>query len=291
MIDYELIDCGNFEKLERFGPIYLIRPETQAIWNKQLLQTEWNKLAHARFSREAPKRSFRNTGNAQAGWTVIKKIPIDWNITCPLPDGDFTLKLSPTSYGHIGVFPEQKDNWQYIYRKIKQLPKTEKNILNLFAYTGGASLAARKAGANLTHVDALKSMISWGQENMHRSGLQDIRWIVDDALKFMRREIKRGNTYQGIIMDPPAFGRGPGGEIWILDETILELMETSSRLLDKENYFVVLNLYAHGYTPLTAYNLSKIHYEKSKIEFGETSLISQSGIYLPLGVYARSSNF
>ncbi len=291
MPDYQLIDCGDSEKIERFGPYILIRPESQAIWKKRLSDKEWQSMAHARFKREQQKTSYRSGDTGNGGWTFIKKMPENWNITCPLPNGKFSLKLSLTSFGHVGIFPEQIDNWHFIYNAVKQNKNTRPRVLNAFAYTGGASLAARAAGAEVTHLDAVKQVVAWGKENMEISKLTDIRWIVDDALKYLRREEKRGKTYHGIILDPPAYGRGPGGERWILDEGINDVLTACTKILEPRNHFFVLNLYSLGYSPLISNNLVESHFDCKYKTFGESFLRSQSGIDLPLGTFVRFKDY
>jgi len=290
MTDYQLIDCGDFEKLERFGPYCLIRPESQAIWKKRLDDKQWNEMAHAKFKREQQKTSYRSGDPGNGGWTFNKKMPENWNINCPLPTGNFTLKLSLTSFGHVGIFPEQIENWHFIYDSVKESKENSPRVLNAFAYTGGASLAARAAGAEVTHLDAVKQVVQWAKENMSLSKLDDIRWIVDDALKYLKREEKRGKTYHGIILDPPAYGRGPGGERWILDEGINDVLSACTKLLEPQNSFFVLNLYSLGYSPLISNNLVESHFKfKTKI-FGESFIRSQTGIDLPLGTHVRFRN-
>jgi 23S rRNA (cytosine1962-C5)-methyltransferase len=291
MPDYELIDCGDFEKLERFGPYYLIRPESQAIWKKRMSRHQWHEIAHASFKREQQKTSWRNADPGNGGWTLLKKMPENWFIMCPLPSGNFKLKLSLTSFGHVGIFPEQIDNWHFIYDSVKEMKTPGPRVLNAFAYTGGASLAARAAGAEVTHLDAVKQVVSWAKENMGLSGLKDIRWIVDDALKFLKREEKRGKTYHGIILDPPAYGRGPGGERWILDESINEVLSACVHILEPGNNFFVLNLYSLGYSPLISNNLVESHFMGCSRVFGESFLTSRTGIDLPLGTYVRFQNW
>lgn len=285
--DYELIDCGNFEKLERFGQYYLIRPESQAIWKKRFSDNEWQKIAHAIFKREQQKASYRTGDPGNGGWTFLKKMPESWTINCPLPKGQFAMKLSLTSFGHIGIFPEQFDNWQFIYKSVQNLNTQNPKVLNAFAYTGGATLAAKAAGAEVTHVDAVKQVVNWGRENMQLSNLDNVRWIVDDALKYLRREAKRGKTYQGIILDPPAYGRGPNGERWILDEGINDVLDACTQILEPQNSFFVLNLYSLGYSPLISNNLVESHFKFKQKKFGESFLSSKSGIDLPMGTFVR----
>lgn len=286
--DYELVDCGDYEKLERFGPYILIRPESQAIWKKRLPGSEWESLAYAHFTREPQKNSYRSADPGNGGWQFYKKMPENWAISVPLPSGSFTMKLSLTSFGHVGIFPEQYSNWHFIYESIKKRGAAETKVLNAFAYTGGASLAARAAGADVTHLDAVKQVVAWGKENMGLSFLDNIRWIVDDALKFLRREEKRGKTYDGIILDPPAYGRGPNGERWILDEGINDVLDACTKILAPKNNFFVMNLYSLGYSPIIANNLVDSYFSFKQKEFGESVLSSKTGINLPLGVFVRA---
>lgn len=290
MPDYQLIDCGDFEKIERFGPYILIRPESQAIWKKRMTSKEWNDMAHAHFKREQQQNSSRSGNPMSGSWTLTKKMPESWNIQCPLPKGQFTLKLSLTPFGHVGIFPEQLENWHFIYNTIQQSKVKTPQVLNAFAYTGGATLAARSAGAEVTHLDAVKQVVAWGRENMELSKYSDIRWIVDDALKFLRREEKREKLYHGIILDPPAYGRGPGGERWILSEGINDVLSACAKILEPTNSFLVLNLYSLGYTPIISNNLVESYFQCKHKEFGESYLRSQTGIDLPLGTYVRFSN-
>jgi 23S rRNA (cytosine1962-C5)-methyltransferase len=285
--DYQLIDCGNFEKLERFGDYTLIRPEPQAVWFPKLSRETWLKAAHAQFQREKQKTSYRAGTSENGGWSILKKMPASWVVNCPLPQGGFKMKLSMTSFGHIGMFPEQASNWAYIYNSVKSMSVQKTRILNLFAYTGGATFAANAAGADVTHLDAVKPVVNWSRENMELSGQKDIRWIVDDALKFLHREVKRGKTYHGIILDPPAYGRGPTGEKWVLEEGINELLKLCSQILEKNNNFLILNLYSLGFSSLIAQNLLESYFPTVESEFGEFYLQAKSGIRLPLGTFAR----
>jgi 23S rRNA (cytosine1962-C5)-methyltransferase len=288
LTDYQLIDCGNFEKLERFGNYILIRPESQAIWKKKLPEQEWKTLAHAHFKREAQKNSYRSADPGNGGWEFYKKMPENWTISVPLPSGNFRMKLSLTSFGHVGIFPEQFSNWHFVFETIQKSGNRAMKVLNAFAYTGGASLAARAAGAEVTHLDAVKQIVGWGKENMEMSGLENIRWIIDDALKFLRREEKRGKVYDGIILDPPAYGRGPNGERWILDEGINDVLDACTKILAPRDNFFVLNLYSLGYSPIIANNLVDSYFSFKHKEFGESYLSSKTGIDLPLGVFVRA---
>lgn len=284
--DYELIDCGGFEKLERFGKYTLIRPEPQAIWNKRMPESEWEKIAHARYTRDKQKKAYRFATEENGGWTFFKKMPESWTIGYDLDQTKLQFKLNLTTFGHIGVFPEQAENWKYISQKVKKAGNGCK-VLNLFAYTGGASLAAKAAGADITHVDAVKNVITWARENMELTGLRDIRWLVEDALKFVKREVTRGKKYHGIILDPPAYGRGPAGEKWVLEENFNELISLCAKLLDGKGSFLVLNLYSLGFSSLIGNNVVADYLKPAEKEFGEFFLLSQTGIQLPLGTFLR----
>jgi len=282
--DYELIDSGNFEKLEKFGEYILIRPEPQAIWKKKLREEDWHKQATARFVRDSSK-SRERTGKDD-GWKYFKKPKDFWWINYQYKEIKIKFKLNFTSFGHVGVFPEQANNWDFIADTIQSW-KQPGNVLNLFAYTGGASLVAKAAGADVTHVDSVKNMIGWGRENEKESRLDGIRWVIEDALKFVKREVKRGKTYNGIILDPPAYGRGPDGEKWVLEENLTELMEQCSLLLAKQNSFLVLNLYSMGLSAVVSANLAEYYFKPKEMSYGEFYLNSKSGQKLPLGTFLR----
>jgi 23S rRNA (cytosine1962-C5)-methyltransferase len=277
---YELIDSGGFEKLERFGAYVLARPEPQAVWDKSLPEAEWERHAAATFRKEK--------GNPEKGeWLRRPGTPERWTMQYPVPTGPLTFKIALSSFKHVGLFPEQGTNWEFITEKLGQFTGPTR-VLNLFAYTGVASLAARAAGADVTHVDSVRQVISWSRENMELSGLSDIRWVVEDALKFVKREVKRGNRYQGLILDPPAYGRGPDGEKWVLEEQINELLKLSRELLDPRQHFFVLNLYSLGFSALIVENLiQSIFGAVPQAEFGELYLPDSFGKKLPLGVFYR----
>ena len=278
--DYELIDCGDFEKLERFGNVILIRPEPQAVWAKALPENEWTKLHHIRFKGRS----------ATSGEWVKKdpKTPDRWHISYKNESITLQFRLALTSFKHLGVFPEQAVNWDYIIRSIKSFKTKQPKILNLFAYTGGASLAARAAGAETTHVDSIKQVVSWANENQALSGLEDIRWTVEDALKFVKREVKRGKKYNGIILDPPAYGHGPNGEKWKLEDNIQEMMQDVARLLDEEEHFLILNTYSLGFSSVIVENLIRSSIPSvQNLETGELYLQATSGCKLPLGVFGK----
>ena len=287
--DYELLDSGAGEKLERFGAYVMARPEPKALWDKSLPQAEWNRLAHTRFK---PGAGFGKAGKEDSGtWERLHRMDDQWWIkyrlgdavegfpenpplrsappaSGPLPfivTGDqrfsgkpstasLDLRLGLTSFKHVGVFPEQAPNWEFIYRKCRGMEHPK--VLNLFAYTGAASLAARAAGAEVTHLDSVRQVVTWARQNMERSGLDGIRWIIEDAMKFAAREARRGNLYDGIILDPPAYGHGPDGEKWKLDECLFGMLRTVAQILAPSG-FVVLNLYSNGYSAALGETLVK----------------------------------
>lgn len=280
--DYELLDSGNFEKLERFGKQITIRPEPQAVWSPVLPMKEWEKLAHVKF---VPKSS------SSGDWQKLKRDALErWTISYGLPDGkSISLRLGLTSFKHVGVFPEQAVNWDFIYSSIREMKTPKPKFLNLFAYTGGATLAARAAGADTTHVDSIKQVVTWANENMQLSNLDNIRWMVDDALKFVKKEQRRGNFYNGIILDPPAYGHGPNGEKWKLEENINEMVHSVVQLLDPKEHFLILNAYSLGFSALILENLFRE--QKHSLETGELFLKAKHDGVLPLGVFGRLKNF
>lgn len=282
--DYELIDCGNFEKLERFGNIILIRPEPQAVWTKALPESEWTKRHHIRFKGRS----------ATSGEWIKKdhKTPDRWHISYTNGDINIQFRLALTSFKHLGIFPEQAVNWDYITKNIKRFKTPQPKVLNLFAYTGGASLAARAAGAETTHVDSIKQVVSWANENQTLSGLDNIRWTVEDALKFVKRELKRGRKYNGIILDPPAYGHGPNGEKWKLEDNIQEMMQDVVQLLDEDEHFLILNTYSLGFSSVIVENLIRSSFLKvQNLETGELYLQATTGYKLPLGVFGKFCKF
>ncbi len=278
--DYELIDCGNFEKLERFGQVILIRPEPQAVWSKQLPDSEWQRLHHIRFRGRS----------ATAGDWVKKnpKTPDRWHIEYKNEDAAIKFRLALTSFKHLGIFPEQAVNWDYIAQNVKRFKTARPKVLNLFAYTGGASLIAQAAGADTTHVDSIKQVVTWANENQELSGLKDIRWVVEDALKFVKRELKREKKYNGIILDPPAYGHGPNGEKWKLEDHINEMIKDVVQLLDPEEHFLILNTYSLGFSSVIVENLIRGAFpEVQNLEIGELFLQASAGSKLPLGVFGK----
>ncbi len=282
--DYALIDSGNFKKLERFGQFILSRPEPQAIWSPALSEAEWAKKAHATFNRKTGAATTAEDGN----WELKPGMPDQWYIRYDFEGMHLNFRLGLTSFKHVGIFPEQAENWNYLFHGLQKMSLDQPLVLNLFAYTGGASLAAKAAGADVVHVDSVKPVVSWARQNMEASQLDNIRWTVEDALKFVRKEAKRGRKYQGIILDPPAYGRGPEGEKWLLEKHLPELMELCGQILDPEHHVLILNLYSMGFSALIAENLAKQYFPFAKdIENGELYIPDQAGRKLPLGVFAR----
>ena len=299
--DYQLIDCGNFEKLERFGKIVMARPEPKAIWDKSLSEDEWNRLMHTRF---APGAGFGKAGKEDSGtWKRVKRMDDQWFINYGgygAEGPSFRLRLGLTSFKHVGVFPEQAPNWEYIYSHTKALVEKAKaegrptpKVLNLFAYTGAASLAAKAAGADVTHLDSVRQVVTWAKGNMENSGLDNIRWVVEDALKFARREAKRGNVYQGIILDPPAYGHGPDGENWKLDECLNDMLKCVSAILAPTDSFMVLNLYSNGFSAVLGETVVRQNFclktGFKEIQSGELVLTDSYGKRLPLSIVVRLS--
>ena len=282
--DYELLDSGEFEKLERFGKYVTIRPEPQAVWAKTLSNKEWETKAHVKF---VSKSSSSGT------WKKFKEMPDQWQMGYDLVNADgknkrINFRLGLTAFKHVGVFPEQAVNWEYIYKSVHRLKTTSPKVLNLFAYTGGSTLAARAAGADVTHLDSIKQVVTWARENMELSKLDNIRWIVEDAMTYVRREVKRGKKYNGIILDPPAYGHGPNGENWKLEEMIGEMTNMVSSLLDEDDHFILMNTYSLGFSSIIIENLFNQTFLKGTNETGEIFLPASAGNKLPLGVFGRS---
>ena len=283
--DYELIDSGDFEKLERFGKFVTRRPEPQAIWHKSLSEQEWQAKADASFMRSSVSKS-----DERGEWRTKSHMPDRWQVEYRYKQMYLNMRLGLTSFKHVGIFPEQAANWNFIYDQIQDqiTDGVKPRVLNLFAYTGGATLAARSAGADVTHVDSVKQVVTWSKENMEKSRLDGVRWIVEDALKFVHREVRRGNKYDGIILDPPAYGRGANGEKWVLEENICEMLEGCAELLDKEHGFLVLNLYSMGLSALLARTaLRQIFSETGSEEMGELYFKDRFCKELPLGTFCR----
>ena len=275
--DYELIDCGRGEKLERWGDQLLVRPDPQAIWNTPRTHPGW-KHPHGRYARSS-------SGGGQ--WEK-KDMPERWTIRY----GSLTFNIKPMNFKHTGLFPEQAANWDFAQEQIRRAGRPIR-VLNLFAYTGGATVACAAAGASVCHVDAAKGMVTWAKENARVSGLQDapIRWIVDDCAKFVEREIRRGKTYDAIIMDPPSYGRGPGGEVWKLEENLYPFVKLCARVLSDKPLFVILNSYTTGLAPsVLGYILQMLVGRRfgGHVTWDELGLpCTDSGMALPCGATGR----
>ncbi len=275
--DYELLDCSSGERLERWGNVTLIRPDPQVIWKTPKKHPAWRR-ADAVYH-----RSSSGGGN----WEIKNKIPSFWNIGY----GDLNFNVKTMGFKHTGIFPEQAVNWDYTAKLIKNAGRPVK-VLNLFAYTGGATVACLKAGAEVVHVDASKGMVQWAKENAVASGVADrkVRWIVDDCVKFVQREIRRGNKYDIIIMDPPSYGRGPGGEIWKLENEVYSFAELCSQVLSDNPIMVLINSYTTGLSPaVMQYILGALIKPKfgGVAESDEIGLpVTQTGMILPCGASA-----
>ena len=290
--DYEVLDCTDGEKLERWGKYILLRPDPQVIWSTKHVSKEWKSLnGHYH-------RSSRGGGE----WEFFD-LPEEWQVEYHLPSegitgsDKMTFNLKPFSFKHTGIFPEQAANWDYIFETIKERlaekPDSEVKALNLFAYTGGATLAAAMAGAKVTHVDASKGMTGWAKENAKSSGLEEapIRWLIDDCIKFVEREIRRGNKYQVIIMDPPSYGRGPKGEMWKMEDNIFELIKLTSQILADDAIIYLINMYTTGLSPavlnyMIAETVIKSH--GGSVSSEDIGLpVRDTGLILPCGSTAR----
>lgn len=275
--DYEVIDCSQGEKLERWGDYLLVRPDPQVIWDTPKKHRGWKKM----------NGHYHRSSKGGGEWEFFD-LPEQWTIDYK----GLTFNLKPFSFKHTGLFPEQAANWDWFGNKIRKAGRPVK-VLNLFAYTGGATLAAAKAGAAVTHVDASKGMVNWAKENAQASGLSDkpIRWLVDDCVKFVEREIRRGNQYDGIIMDPPSYGRGPKGEIWKIEEKIFPLVQLCTKILSKNPLFFLINSYTTGLQPaVLAYMLGTEVESRfgGKVTADEIGLpVSSNGLVLPCGASGR----
>ncbi len=281
--DYELLDTGDGEKLERFGKYVVRRPEPQAIWHKSLKESEWLK-ADASFLRDAKSEE-------RGEWRLKPTMPSRWNVAFDYKSMHLRMRLALTSFKHVGIFPEQAANWMFIYDTIEELKAKgieRPKVLNLFAYTGGATLAARAAGGDVTHVDSVKQVVTWSRENMEQSGLDGVRWIVEDATKFVEREVRRGNKYHAILLDPPAYGRGANGEKWVLEDDICNMLECCAALLEKENAFLVFNLYSMGLSAMLARTAVHQAFGVPQSEqMGELYFEDKSHKQIPFGTYYR----
>ena len=273
--DYEILDCSGGEKLERWGNYLLVRPDPQVIWDTPKKNRGWKEM----------NGHYHRSKKGGGEWEFFD-LPQQWDIHYK----GLTFNLKPFSFKHTGLFPEQAANWNFIYDNCVRMRAEERTpkVLNLFAYTGGATLAARAAGADTTHVDSVKQVVTWARENMEQSGLEGVRWIVEDALKFVQREVRRGNRYNGIILDPPAYGRGANGEKWILEDNIGEMLECCARLLEPCGAFLVLNLYSMGLSATLASTAVRQAFGTPfEEQFGELCFDDRAGKRLPLGTYCR----
>lgn len=274
--DYQILDMANGEKLEKWNNITLVRPDPQIIWKQKTYPEKWKK-ADATYSRS-------NTGGGS--WNYNKKLPSAWQVKYK----NLVFNIKPMGFKHTGLFPEQAVNWDWMINKIKSANK-EIKVLNLFAYTGGATVACLSAGASVCHVDSSKGMVSWAKENVTSSGLQDrkVRYIVDDVVKFVNREIRRDNKYDAIIMDPPSYGRGTNGEVWKFEDNIYDLVELCSKVLTDKPLFFLINSYTTGISSMVLENILKLNiHAKGKFSNGEIGIPMQnSNLVLPCGIYGR----
>ena len=275
--DYEILDMANGEKLERWNNIYLVRPDPQIIWNDKQYPEKW-KQANARYNRSS-------TGGGH--WDYKKRLPDSWQIKYK----NLTFNIKPMGFKHTGLFPEQAVNWDWMINKIQQSKRNIK-VLNLFAYTGGATVACLSAGASVCHVDSSKGMTTWAKENVDSSGLREkpVRFIIDDVVKFVQREIRRGNKYDAIVMDPPSYGRGKNGEVWQFENNIADLVELCMQVLSDDPLFFLINSYTTGISSRVLANLLELNMKnyKGKITSGEIGLpMKNSNLVLPCGIYGR----
>jgi 23S rRNA (cytosine1962-C5)-methyltransferase len=277
--EYEVLDTSQGEKLERWGKYILIRPDPQILWNTEKKQPGWKK----------PNGHYHRSSKGGGEWK-FSHLPDEWTIHYK----DLQFHLKPFKFKHTGLFPEQAVNWEWIEQKIRQ-SRRPLRVLNLFAYTGGATLAAAKAGAAVTHVDASKGMVGWARENAASSGLSGapIRWLVDDCVKFVEREIRRGSRYDGIILDPPSYGRGPRGEVWKIEESIYPFISLTAQVLSKTPVFYLINSYTTGLLPaVLSYMINSVIVKKfgGQVEADEIGLpVTSTGLTLPCGASARWS--
>ncbi len=274
--DYQLLDTSDGDRLERWGDYILVRPDPQAIWQNERRRPEWRK----------PNAVYHRSGSGGGHWE-IQSLPECWQIGYR----DLRFQIKPMNFKHTGIFPEQAVNWDFMRERIKARGK-EVKVLNLFAYTGGATMACAKAGASVVHVDASKGMVQWAKENAALCGVADrpIRYLVDDCMKFVEREIRRGNTYDGIVMDPPSYGRGPGGEVWQLEDKLYPFMTRVMQLLSDQPLFFILNSYSTGLSASVMEYLLRLTLPKGiggKFESGEIGLRTANGMAFPSGSVAR----
>ncbi|MFN8494279.1 MAG: class I SAM-dependent methyltransferase [Caldilineaceae bacterium] len=282
--EYALLDSGHMQKLERIGPYTLIRPAPQAVWKPRLPEADWKRVdgVYERGSDEGGK------------WIWHRKVSREFEILY----NNLMFQIKLTNFGHMGLFPEQAANWDWLRQKIRaRMQRTnDRNlyVLNLFAYTGGSTLAASQAGAHLVHLDAAKGVVDWARKNAQLGKFDErpIRWLVDDALKFVKREERRGNTYQGIILDPPSFGRGPQGEVFKIEDDLEPLLDACRSLLAKDALFILYSCHTPGFTPLVLQNqlADVVAQQAGKVESGEMTVVDSGGRALPSGAYVRWSS-
>ena len=276
--DYEILDMADGQKLERWGNVILSRPDPQIVWKDKSFPEKWKKVNAA----------YHRSKTGGGAWEYKKQMPKEWQINYK----NLTFNIKPMGFKHTGLFPEQAVNWDWMIDKIKS-EKREIKVLNLFAYTGGATVACLSAGASCTHVDSSKGMVAWAKENVISSGLQDkhVRYIVDDVVKFVNREIRRGNKYDAIIMDPPSYGRGTNGEVWQFENNIYDLVELCTKVLSDTPLFVLINSYTTGISSTVLANILNLTVSKKykgKVEAGEIGLpMTDSKLILPCGIYGR----
>ena len=278
--EYKILDMANGQKLEKWGNVVLSRPDPQIIWKNKSFPSEW-KSANARYNRS-------NTGGG--AWEYSKRLPESWQVKYK----NLTFNIKPMGFKHTGLFPEQAVNWDWMINKIKQ-SKRDIKVLNLFAYTGGATVACLSAGASVCHVDSSKGMTTWAKENVESSGLREkpVRFIIDDVVKFVQREIRRGNKYDAIIMDPPSYGRGKNGEVWQFENNIADLVELCTQVLSDDPLFFLINSYTTGISSKVLANLLELNMKRynGKITSGEIGLpMKNSKLVLPCGIYGRWEN-
>ena len=279
--DYEIIDMANGEKLERWKDIILVRPDPQIIWKDKSFPNKWKDI----------NAVYKRSSTGGGAWDYKKKVPANWQVKYK----NLTFNIKPMGFKHTGLFPEQAANWDWMIEKIKSA-KREIKVLNLFAYTGGATVACLSVGASVCHVDSSKGMVAWAKENVISSSLQErpVRYIVDDVVKFVNREIRRGNKYDAIIMDPPSYGRGANGEVWKFEENICDLVELCKGVLSENPLFFLINSYTTGISSTVLENILNLNITKiygGKVTNGEVGLpMTNSKLILPCGIYGRWEN-
>jgi len=274
--EYEILDMANGEKLERWKDVILVRPDPQIIWKEKSFPGKWKQV----------NAVYHRSKSGGGAWEYTKKVPSSWQVHYK----NLTFQIKPMGFKHTGLFPEQAVNWDWMIEKIQKANRPIK-VLNLFAYTGGATVACLSAGASVCHVDSSKGMVTWAKENVAASGLKDkpVRYIIDDVVKFVNREIRRGNTYDAIVMDPPSYGRGANGEVWQFEEQIAELVALCTKVLSDKPLFFLINSYTTGISSSVLKNLLSLHMpKKGKLENGEIGLpMTGSDMVLPCGIYGR----